>query len=480
MSNTSPVNYFETLFRNGRENNVLIMNGKGIVIAISPSFTTHFGYTEQDIIGMDASILFTEEDREKNLPQRELEAVLGTGYSSDNNYLVNVNRRQRWVSGESLLLQNENGEDLIIKIIQDIHEKKILENEIRASNQFNESILESIRDPIFVLNEQQEVIKTNDAYNILFKTRVVPNAPLNFEAAISPFDRSGLLTKTVTEAIQTRKEFSGFEVEMFTANLDKKVFESSNSFVYNQGTEVMLVFMHDVTVSKQIEREREDVIGFIGHELRNPLANVVLCNEIMAEAIKKNNMEEVKDMLQRSKNNVMRLNKMITELYDLTKANAGNMKLQVSSFQFGEVIKEAIDMVHALQPAYNIIVEGQTGEAVEADKYRLVQVIVNYLSNGIKYSNGKTDVTIHVKREDEHIIVAVKDEGLGISKENLPYIFEKFFRAEKTKGMEGIGLGLYLCRQIINAHSGMVWAESEEGKGSVFFFSIPVKFYSKP
>jgi K+-sensing histidine kinase KdpD len=191
-------------------------------------------------------------------------------------------------------------------------------------------------------------------------------------------------------------------------------------------------------------------------------------------------MEEVKDMLQRSKNNVMRLNKMITELYDLTKANAGNMKLQVSSFQFGEVIKEAIDMVHALQPAYNIIVEGQTGEAVEADKYRLVQVIVNYLSNGIKYSNGKTDVTIHVKREDEHIIVAVKDEGLGISKENLPYIFEKFFRAEKTKGMEGIGLGLYLCRQIINAHSGMVWAESEEGKGSVFFFSIPVKFYSKP
>jgi signal transduction histidine kinase len=171
---------------------------------------------------------------------------------------------------------------------------------------------------------------------------------------------------------------------------------------------------------------------------------------------------------------------MITELYDLTKANAGNMKLQVSSFQFGEVIKEAIDMVHALQPAYNIIVEGQTGEAVEADKYRLVQVIVNYLSNGIKYSNGKTDVTIQVKREDEHIIVAVKDEGLGISKENLPYIFEKFFRAEKTKGMEGIGLGLYLCRQIINAHSGMVWAESEEGKGSVFFFSIPVKFYSKP
>ena len=77
--------------------------------------------------------------------------------------------------------------------------------------------------------------------------------------------------------------------------------------------------------------------------------------------------------------------------------------------------------------------------------------------------------------DEDNITVSVKDKGLGISPKQLPYIFDRFFRAEKTKNLEGIGLGLFLCRQIISAHRGKVWAKSEEGKGSVFYFSIPRK-----
>ncbi len=111
---------------------------------------------------------------------------------------------------------------------------------------------------------------------------------------------------------------------------------------------------------------------------------------------------------------------------------------------------------------------------MSGDRYRLIQVVTNYLSNGIKYSNGKTDVVLEMSKEDKSMVVSVKDEGLGISANQLPYIFERFFRAEKTKNLEGIGLGLYLCRQIIHAHEGQVWVESEEGKGSNFYFSIPL------
>lgn len=79
-----------------------------------------------------------------------------------------------------------------------------------------------------------------------------------------------------------------------------------------------------------------------------------------------------------------------------------------------------------------------------------------------------------MQHDDKSITVSVKDKGLGISKDQLPYIFNRFFRAEKTKNLEGVGLGLYLCRQIIKAHDGSVWAESEESKGSTFYFSIPI------
>jgi signal transduction histidine kinase len=174
----------------------------------------------------------------------------------------------------------------------------------------------------------------------------------------------------------------------------------------------------------------------------------------------------------------MRLNKMITELYDATRVYSGNLQLEISTFNFSEMISEAIETVEVLQPAYNIIVKGNGNINVRGDRYRLIQVVTNYLSNGIKYSNGRTDVILTITHDENTITVSVEDNGLGISKSQLPYIFERFFRAEKTKNLEGIGLGLYLCRQIISAHKGQVWAKSEEGKGSTFYFSIPINGFN--
>jgi len=104
----------------------------------------------------------------------------------------------------------------------------------------------------------------------------------------------------------------------------------------------------------------------------------------------------------------------------------------------------------------------------------LMQVVTNFLTNSIKYSNGNVNIYISVQSDEGSVTVSVKDEGLGISKEQLPLVFERFFRAEKTRNMEGIGLGLILCRGIIKAHHGKIWVESEEGKGSTFYFSVPI------
>jgi signal transduction histidine kinase len=109
----------------------------------------------------------------------------------------------------------------------------------------------------------------------------------------------------------------------------------------------------------------------------------------------------------------------------------------------------------------------------KADRHRIMQVVTNYLSNSIKYAEANAAITIIVQAENDLIQVAVKDHGPGIAKDQLPFIFDRFFRAEKTMNLEGIGLGLFLCKQIIHAHNGNVWAESEEGNGSTFYFSVP-------
>jgi len=466
--------YFEALFHNTKENTVLLIDAVGIITAVNTAFSECFGYTESDIMGEHFSILFTEEDKKSGKPENELKTVLRTGQCSDNNYLVQKDKDIIWVSGESLLVKNKEGGVSILKVIQNIQKQKTSEQALERSTDFNESILRSIEEAVIVMDDQLQIMQSNKAFNAIFRTDIPDASTLNFAEIIKPHDINSNLLNNVQNVIKNRRSFTNVQIAIDFPSGDKRIFDVSCIPLQNTENGNVVLVMHDITIHKQMEREREDIIGFVAHELRNPLANVVLCNEIMSNSIDDNNLDGIKGILERSKNNVMRLNKMIAELYDATTVNSGNLKLDISEFDFAQMLEEAIETIEVLQPSYNIIVKGNANVQVRADRHRLIQVITNYLSNGIKYSNGKTDVTLTVQHDENTLTVSVKDEGLGISKEQLPYIFQRFFRAEKTRNLEGIGLGLYLCQQIIQAHNGKVWAESEEGKGSTFYFSIPL------
>lgn len=471
----SSYNYFESLFNYAVENNVLLMDRKGIIIAINSAFTECFGYNSEDVLGNHVRTLFIPEDREKGKPEEEIAKALDVGQASDDNYLLTKDKTAVWVKGESTLVKNSDGDVRILKVIQNINQQKKSEVSINQLNHFNENILSAIEDVVIVLDMNLNILKTNRAFDILFSNNEQIVQTLNFADVIKPYDVFDEITRNIQNAILNKKGFSNIPIEIETSSREKRVFDVSCSpFEFVNDENNVLIVIHDITVHKQLAREREDVIGFVAHELRNPLANLVLCNDLMGEFLKENNLRQIGDLLQRSKNNVARLNKMIAELYNATQVNSGNLKLDITTLNFRDMIMEAIDTIKVLQPAYNIVVKGDGNIVIRGDKYRLIQVVTNYLSNGIKYSNGKTDVVLEMKTEKGMMIVSVKDDGLGISDKQLPYIFDRFFRAEKTKNLEGIGLGLYLCRQIIHAHHGQVWAESEEGKGSVFYFSIPL------
>jgi len=466
--------YFDALFTNTIENCIVLLNDKGIIISINYAFANCFGYKQEELSGKYLSILFTDEDIKKGKPEKEIQKVLIKGQASDDNYIVAKDKTSIWVSGESVLVKNEKGEIRILKVIQDINKQKKSEEQFNQLDELNEKILTSIEDAVVVLDKDLNILNSNKAFGSLFKIDGKGSKHLNFEALIQPYDVFGELIKYIRNTSVTKKGFSNTPLEIETDSHEKRIFDITCNLMHHEtGQLKLLIVIHDITVHKQVEREREDVIGFVAHELRNPLANLVLCNELMGEFIKEKDQEGIDDMLQRSKNNVMRLNKLIGELYDAAKINSGNLKLDISTFRFGEMITEAIDTVKVLHPLYNIIVTGDGTINVTGDHYRLIQVVTNYLSNGIKYSDGSKDVLLHMSYDNDNITVSVKDNGLGISPKQLPYIFDRFFRAEKTKNLEGIGLGLFLCMQIIHAHRGKVWAESEEGKGSTFYFSIP-------
>lgn len=476
LSHYADLNYFHALFNESKENSVLLLDEKGIILEVNSAFINSFGYEKEEVCGKNFKMLFTEEDQQKDRPEKERAAVLSQGQAYDNNYLVQKDKMITWVSGESTLVKDDKGQKYILKIIQNINEQKISENSIISLNDFNDSILKSIEDGVIVLDKNLKIIKANEAFSRIFSNPGNKVTDINFTELIARYDKNNELYYKIIQVVSSKKSFSNALMQINANTENEKIFEVSCSPLKDSftGSNVLMI-VHDITVQKLAERDRDDMIGFIGHELRNPMTSVLLSHNLMEELIKNENAAVIKELLERSKKNVLRLNKMISELYNSTKINAGHFELENTQFTFAGMISEATDTIKSLHPAYIITVTNAVNDInVTADRYRLIQVVTNYLSNSIKYSNGKKDIDIRVKSENNFIQVSVKDLGLGIAKAQLPFIFDRFFRAEKTMNLEGIGLGLFLCKQIIHAHKGNVWAESEEGNGSTFYFSIPL------
>lgn len=469
-------NYYEALFNLTRHNSVLLISPDGIIKQINASFSEIFGYTESDLVGVHFNILFTKEDQEKGRPANELEKALRAGQANDNNYLVHKNKSISWVSGESIRIEDPHGNMALLKVIQDIHVQKDSENLLLNLNGFLERILSSIDDIVIVLNNDLEILKINKAYADVFGPGDSKSSTSSLHIIINELSQ-----KHDLKGLMSGVQLSGNtrvikEVALTSMTSEKKMYDISLRVIESINSQQhFLIILHDKTLEYQTEKQREDIIGFVAHELRNPLANIVLANDLLRGILENNKMTVPLNFLQKSQNNVSRLTKMIGELYEATKVSSGVMNLEAERFHFEEMIREAVETTTVLQPDYKIIIEGSADLYLVGDKFKIIQVVTNFLSNGIKYSLGAKDVKISLTvSNDNNVIVAVIDRGLGISKDQIPLVFNRFFRAEKTRNFEGIGLGLYLSKLIIEAHKGEVWVESTEGKGSTFYFSLPI------
>lgn len=464
--------YLASFFERSQMNSLLLMDKEGTIIKVNSGFEKAFGYTELDLSGRNFSMLFTDKDREKGLPKKELEKVLATGQANDKNFLLSKHHGPVWVNGESVLLTDESKESCILKVIQDIHIEKESEYIIEKINKFNENILMSITDVVFVIDESLRVIKYNTA---LQKTFFPDNSELelhDFNFFADRHDSSGLLREKIKELINTRESFTDVEIPIDITGKNY-TFKVRGSLVSIPGSpEGFLIVMVDVTNDKLIEKEKEDLIGFVAHELRNPLTGILMTNSLIGELVNSNESLTIENLLQHNAKNIARLNRMVTELYEATKIASGNFLLAKERFNFDEMITDAVDTTKTLYPDFTINVSGKVG-AVIGDSYKLMQVVTNYLSNSIKYSGRNKSMKLHVETDETSVTVSVIDKGIGIPEKQLSHVFDRFFRTEKTKDIEGLGMGLFFCKRIIEAHNGKVWVLSEEDKGSRFYFSIP-------
>jgi len=249
-----------------------------------------------------------------------------------------------------------------------------------------------------------------------------------------------------------------------------------------QGKPAAVVYFRDITERRRVEeamrelnRMKSEFFSSISHELRTPLHSIAGFTKLMLQD-KVSAPETQKEFLTIIDKQSEHLGKLIDSLLDVSRLESGHFEIQKQRLSLEDMIHDAAHELYPLINEKGIVLSENipaTLPEVEADRERLRQAMTNLLSNAIKFSPDGSDIIVKAEDKGNELLVQVTDHGIGIPREALLHLFERFYRVKTPAGVGGAGLGLYITRQIVEAHGGRIWVESELDKGSTFFFTVP-------
>ncbi len=350
--------------------------------------------------------------------------------------------------------------------------------EISKEKDYLQTILRGMAEGVLVVDGRSRILMVNDALRDLLSlsSDVVDKMPLEL---IRNAELEAAIRKAVHEG-----ESSGLELDATASG--GKILEvnvvgilPSSKWIGKEGEEgrgAIAVF-HDITRLKELEKIREDFVANVSHELRTPLTTIKGYAETLLEGALKE--EVASQFVQVIKRHTDRLAKIVEDLLMLSKIESREFQLKREIISLSGFIDDVIDFVKEPAEKKKISISRNqilSSLSVEADRNYLEQVLINLLDNAIKYTPEGGSLKISaIEKDTGEIEFSIEDNGIGIPKEDLPRVFERFYRVDKGRSQElgGTGLGLSIVKHLVQAHGGRVWVESQLGKGSTFYFTLP-------
>ena len=287
------------------------------------------------------------------------------------------------------------------------------------------------------------------------------------------------------EMMPSRRALKGEKDPQIIFNLISKVsnkdhwydVKSRPIFDENDKVQLAVTITIDINDSREIEKRKDEFISIASHELKTPLTTVKAFTQILLQKYRKLNDKESSGYLEKMDKQVNRLTHIVSDLLDISKIEAGKLKLSKEAFNLGDLIQDVIDNLKIINSTHNITLLDKGYIRVNADKGRIEQVIINLINNAIKYSPTAKNVNVKININKNEVVISVEDFGIGIDRDEQLKIFERFYIGEGTQRNRffGLGLGLYISSEIIIMHKGKIWVQSQLGKGSIFNFSLPLE-----
>lgn len=238
-----------------------------------------------------------------------------------------------------------------------------------------------------------------------------------------------------------------------------------------------VAILQDITPLK-LERLREEFISVVTHDLRTPISVISGFAEFLNRRAEKQEMNvPEKRAIEGIRTSTRRLNRMVQDLQDASRIEAHRLALEKQKVDISTLVRDVVDRLSGLLAPHPVRLEvPPVPSMVEVDPERIEQVLINLLTNAAKYSPPESEIVVGVEAGPSEVVVYVRDRGQGIQPEDIPKLFSRFYRTREARasGHEGLGIGLYISKGLVEAHGGRIWVESKPGEGSKFYFSLPL------
>ncbi|HEY3080438.1 MAG TPA: ATP-binding protein, partial [Chloroflexota bacterium] len=244
-----------------------------------------------------------------------------------------------------------------------------------------------------------------------------------------------------------------------------------------------VVVFRDVTGRREVERLKDEVLSIASHDLKTPATVIKLRAQLLQRkvVIGSATSQEMGAGLDTVIQQADRIVDLLKLLLDFSRLEAGRLALERSQVDLASLVRAVAEEIRATTDRHQLVVSAPEAVGGLWDELRLKEVLANLLTNAVKYSPDGGTIEVAVEADERSATVRMRDQGVGLRAEELPHIFERFYRAAGMRRLEGSGLGLYICQAIVAAHGGRIWAESEgPGQGSTFCFTVPRATCDRP
>jgi len=460
---------------------IVLLERDGMITYTSPSTERITGYTPEELVGTHFNDLIRCEDWE-HVAWHDLLDLPGDFVSFEFR-MRHKNGSWRRMEGTLTNLLDDLTISALVGSYRDITERKVVEERLEQNEERYRVLVEQASDGIFLTDVQGRFIDVNMAV-----------------CALSGYSHDELLTKNIADL--TREEdrerlFRGRDV-LLTGEILRSQWlmkRKDGSLIRTELTSKLLSngylqgIVRDISERKDAERRKEEFLGMVSHELRSPLTAIMGYLEIAQlslQQLPKNYSSEVDTILKRTEMMLARANqqvsiesRLVEDLLEVSRMEVHRYELSLKACNLVTVVREVATQQQQIahNRSFELFMPTREQVPVLIDEDRIRQVLINYLTNALRYSPEDSAITVGLTVEDTTARVFVRDQGPGLTQNQQEHIWERFYQVEASmnQGDEGgLGLGLYIAKIIIEQHGGQVGVESEIGRGSTFWFAMPL------